>query len=98
MKPETRNQKPESNPNDEIRSFVIRASSLIRHSGFVILGFLSSVFICPASEANEPLPTADGYSGIWYKVPGKGEIKYSGGMATYPQQIRPFAIYRKEVN
>src|SRR5688500_9889438 len=59
---------------------------------------LLSVFICPASEANEPLPTADGYSGIWYKVPGKGEIKYSGGMATYPQQIRPFAIYRKEVD
>ena len=44
------------------------------------------------------LPTADGYRGIWYQIRSGGEIKYSGGFATYPQQIRPFAIYRKEVN
>lgn len=44
------------------------------------------------------LPTAGGYHGIWYKISAGKEIKYSGGFATYPQQIRPFAIYRKEVN
>jgi len=41
-----------------------------------------------------------GYRGIWYQIRGKGPggasyTKYSGGMATYPQQIRPLAIYAK---
>ncbi len=48
-----------------------------------------------------PLETADGYRGIWYyNQPTKDEFryKYSGGMATYPQQHAPIAIYRKEVN
>src|SRR4051812_36286137 len=59
---------------------------------------LLSVFICAPSVANDSLPTADGYHGIWYRISAGKEIKYSGGFATYPQQIRPFAIYRKEVN
>jgi hypothetical protein len=42
----------------------------------------------------ELLPKDDGYRGIWYNV---GD-KYSGGLGTYPQQIRPFAIYSKEAN
>ena len=48
-----------------------------------------------------PLPKDDGYRGIWYfNQPTKDEykFKYSGGMATYPQQHIPIAIYRKEVN
>ncbi|MGB7157676.1 MAG: BNR-4 repeat-containing protein [Tepidisphaeraceae bacterium] len=39
-----------------------------------------------------------GYRGIWYQIKGKDFIKYSGGMATYPQQIRPMAIYAKAAN
>ena len=40
-----------------------------------------------------------GYRGIWYQIPGKGGVpKYSGGLATYPQQIRPLAIYAKAAN
>src|SRR5829696_3695137 len=39
-----------------------------------------------------------GYRGIWYQIAGKDGIKYSGGMATYPQQIRPMAIYASAVN
>lgn len=53
----------------------------------------------PARAA--PLPVAEGYRGIWYmNQPTKDEFayKYSGGMATYPQQHAPIAIYRKEVD
>ncbi len=44
----------------------------------------------------EPLPTADGYYGIWYSnQPSNDEyrFKYSGGLATYPQQHIPIAYY-----
>lgn len=44
----------------------------------------------------EPLPEAGGFSGIWYaNQPSKDEykFKYSGGMATYPQQHTPIAIH-----
>ena len=60
----------------------------------------------PPSRA-EPLPTGgklqldDGYRGIWYyNQPSKDEYKYkySGGMATYPQQHAPIAIYCQEVD
>ncbi len=47
------------------------------------------------------LPQADGYRGIWYyNQPSKDEYryKYSGGMATYPQQHEPIAVYCPEVN
>ncbi|OGV57977.1 MAG: hypothetical protein A2283_15550 [Lentisphaerae bacterium RIFOXYA12_FULL_48_11] len=43
----------------------------------------------------------DGYRGIWYyNQPSKDEYhyKYSGGFATYPQQMLPYAFYAKEVN
>ena len=49
----------------------------------------------------EPQPKDDGYRGIWYyNQPTKDEykFKYSGGMATYPQQQEPIAIYCKAVN
>jgi hypothetical protein len=48
------------------------------------------------------LPKYDGYNGIWYlntTIPGSiYKYKYSGGFATYPAQIIPFAIYAPEVN
>jgi hypothetical protein len=49
----------------------------------------------------ESLPKDDGYRGIWYSnQPTKDEykFKYSGGMATYPQQHAPIAIYSKAAN
>lgn len=49
----------------------------------------------------EKLPSDNGYRGIWYaNQPTRDEFrfKYSGGMATYPQQHAPIAIYCKEVN
>ncbi|GAB4460347.1 MAG: BNR-4 repeat-containing protein [Armatimonadaceae bacterium] len=42
----------------------------------------------------------DGYRGIWHgQTPTKDAYvyKYSGGLATYPYQHRPFAIYAPEV-
>lgn len=46
------------------------------------------------------LPTEDGYRGIWYaNQPSRDQYryKYSGGMATYPQQHAPIAIYAPAV-
>jgi hypothetical protein len=54
----------------------------------------------PACRA-DTLPRDDGYRGIWYaNQPSNDEYgyKYSGGMATYPQQHAPIAIYCKEVH
>jgi hypothetical protein len=48
------------------------------------------------SQPRNPLPEADGYRGLWYaNQPSKDEykFKYSGGMATYPQQHIPIAYY-----
>lgn len=50
-------------------------------------------------EAPE-LPRAEGYRGIWYMNQPSGDryrYKYSGGMATYPQQHVPIAIYAAKV-
>ena len=44
---------------------------------------------------------ANGFKGIWYmNQPSNDEYvyKYSGGLAVYPANHRPFAIYSKEVN
>ena len=48
-----------------------------------------------------PLPTIDGYYGIWYSnQPQKDEYvyKYSGGLGTYCAKHRPFAIYAPQVD
>lgn len=48
-----------------------------------------------------PLPAESGYHGIWYQnQPTKDEFryKYSGGMATYPQQHVPIAVYAPAVH
>ena len=56
----------------------------------------------PAATDGKTLSAkADGYRGIWYfNQPQKNEYayKYSGGLGTYCQAHRPFAIYAKEVN
>lgn len=54
------------------------------------------------ASAAEPftLPAADGFRGIWYANQKTGDeyvYKYSGGMATYPQQHAPIAIYADAV-
>ncbi len=48
-----------------------------------------------------PLPRDDGYRGIWYynqATKDEYKFKYSGGMATYPQQHEPIAIYSPQAN
>ena len=50
--------------------------------------------------ANGVIPTEDGFRGLWYANQPSGDqykYKYSGGLATYPQQHTPIAIYRSEV-
>lgn len=62
----------------------------------LLFAFVSTARECPAGE----LPADDGYRGIWYSnQPTMDEYryKYSGGMATYPQQHHPIAIYAPEV-
>src|SRR5688572_6695423 len=67
------------------------------------------VFGSPQARAATPeiaatggkLARDDGYRGIWYyNQPTQDEYKYkySGGMATYPQQHEPIAIYSKEAD
>jgi len=56
-----------------------------------------------ANGATPPdeLPTADGFHGIWYYNQSIGApyyYKYSGGFATYPQQLRPQAYYSAEAD
>jgi hypothetical protein len=61
-----------------------------------LLVLLASVHCAWAAN----LPSAEGYTGIWYyNQPSKDEYryKYSGGMATYPQQHAPIAIYAPAV-
>ncbi len=58
------------------------------------------VAACLVSEGGE-LPKCDGYRGVWYANQPTGDAygyKYSGGMATYPQQHVPIAMYAQAVN
>jgi hypothetical protein len=66
-------------------------------TSFAIGSFLVTVLAGFAA----PQPKDDGYRGIWYfNQPTKDEykFKYSGGMATYPQQHAPIAIYCPAAN
>jgi BNR repeat-containing family member len=70
-----------------------------RLTPLILISFLAGVFESLGMSAQ--LQTDDGFRGIWYyNQPTKDEFKYkySGGMATYPQQQAPVAVYRKEVN
>ena len=69
--------------------------------------FLLFVLLCAKAPAavlysgEDPLPTADGYSGIWYSNQAQDDeyvYKYSGGLGTYCAKHQPFAIYAEEVD
>lgn len=67
-----------------------------------VLAALVLAAISPA-RADDPQPTdrADGYVGCWYAVgetQDEYRYKYSGGMATYPQQHAPIAVYDRPSN
>ncbi|MBE2286482.1 MAG: BNR-4 repeat-containing protein [Prosthecobacter sp.] len=65
----------------------------------VAAGFVA--VLCSSPLRAEVLATDDGFRGIWYaNQPTKDEYryKYSGGMATYPQQHAPLAIYSAAAN
>ena len=52
-----------------------------------------------ATEATFIYTKANGYKGIWYRNQLSNNeyiYKYSGGMAVYPANHRPFAIYSLE--
>ncbi len=69
---------------------------------------LASLLLCFAAShvSAQPTqaPTADGFRGVWYEITngsGSGpepwhQNKYGGGMATYPQQHAPIAIYASQ--
>ena len=58
---------------------------------FVLAAALSSAAAAAGADGDVLRPaTDDGYRGIWYQ---KSSYKYSGGLGTYPQQIRPFAVH-----
>ena len=69
----------------------------MRRTAAVALAAWAAIQLC----AGTPQPKDDGYRGIWYyNQPTKDEykFKYSGGMATYPQQHVPIAIYSPQAN
>ena len=68
----------------------------------LVVIFRTAILYCLLSfpAHAEPLPTDDGFHGIWYanqKTDDEYRYKYSGGMATYPQQHAPIAIYCPQV-
>ncbi len=68
---------------------------------FAIVAALAAVQGGASSSRGEPLPTADGFYGIWYSNAASGDQymwKYSGGLGTYPQQTAPIAIYSEDVD
>lgn len=65
------------------------------------LPLLLSCTLMSLGSAAQPIPLTlnqpdEGYRGIWYFIgPTKNEYayKYSGGLATYPANHYPFAVY-----
>jgi hypothetical protein len=56
---------------------------------------------CVLNCSGAPQPKADGYHGTWYSNQATRDdykFKYSGGLATYPQQHIPIAIYSREAD
>ena len=69
----------------------------MRRTAAALLAAALATQICPAA----PQPKDDGYRGIWYynqATKDEYKYKYSGGMATYPQQHVPIAIYSQQAN
>jgi hypothetical protein len=68
---------------------------------FLLFSFISLSVYSQNPPGNGAFPKDDGYRGIWYAVGSSGDeykYKYSGGLATYPQQHLPLAVYSKEAN
>jgi hypothetical protein len=68
----------------------------MRFSSLVVGAMAVSV-----SAAQADLPTVNGFKGIWYEITsgaGSQPNKYGGGLATYPQQHAPLAIYSATAN
>lgn len=55
---------------------------------------IALALVLAASAGAESLPRDDGYRGIWYNI----GTKYSGGLATYPQQHIPICYYSAEAD
>jgi hypothetical protein len=69
----------------------------MRRTAAALLAAGLAIRIC----AGAPQPKDDGYRGIWYynqATKDEYKYKYSGGMATYPQQHVPIAIYSPQAN
>ena len=69
----------------------------MRRIATALLAGWMSAQVCPGT----PLLKDDGYRGIWYcneATKDEYKFKYSGGMATYPQQHVPIAIYSPQAN
>ena len=69
----------------------------MRPAATVFLAASAAIQLCVGA----PLPKDDGYRGIWYcdeATKDEYKFKHSGGMATYPQQHAPIAIYSPAAN
>jgi len=69
----------------------------------MLLPLLVVLLAANVGVSDEPftLATVDGYRGLWYANQKTGDehvYKYSGGMATYPQQHLPIAIHAPAAN
>ena len=77
---------------------------------FIVVSILIPVLVTKAQQVHEDLKYAEaelilkkanGFKGIWYmNQPSNDEYvyKYSGGLAVYPANHRPFAIYSLRAN
>jgi hypothetical protein len=76
--------------------------SVVKIITFVLLSVWPTQPLSGAPAAAEFIQQKDdGYRGIWYMnqtMTNEYKYKYSGGMATYPQQHAPIAWYCKEVD
>lgn len=66
----------------------------------VVIGVFAVAAVTAAGDDRKAVvpQLADGYRGVWYMnqpQPGPYKFKYSGGLATYPQQHAPIAIHSK---
>ncbi len=73
-----------------------------RYAVWVLSWLVANVCGCALAQAAEVFTLAEdtGYRGIWYsnaQAPPPYAYKYSGGMATYPHQHVPIAIYAPAV-